>query len=160
MNTRALTKSAAIAAIYVILTVAPGFSWGPIQFRLSEVMTLLVVYNPAYLPALTMGCILSNLFSPLGFVDLLFGTLHTFLALYAMTKVKNIWIASLFPGLFSFIIGLEIVLFLSEAPSILEFFLVTGQIMISEIIIVSIIGVPIFKILEKYPSFKKIILDL
>lgn len=142
-----IAKTAAIAALYAVLTYAiPAFSYGPIQFRVSEILTLLAFYHPRYVPGLTLGCAMANLFSPFGIVDVIFGALASFLATYAMSKSKNMVIASLFPALFSFIIGLEIY-FLSAEPVV--FWLVTAQIMASEIIVVTFIGVPFFKMLEK-----------
>lgn len=145
MNTKRLVRGAAIAAIYAILTlVLPAY--GPLQFRLSEIMTLLAFYNPVYIMPLTIGCAIANLASPFGIIDIIFGSLASFLALTAMSKTKNIYLASIWPAFFSFIIGLQI-MFLSTEP--VNFFLITGQIMLSQFIVVAIIGVPIMKYLIK-----------
>ncbi len=145
MNTKRLVRGAAIAAIYAILTlVLPAY--GPLQFRLSEIMTLLAFYNPVYIMPLTIGCAIANLASPFGIIDIIFGSLASFLALTAMSKTKNIYLASIWPAFFSLIIGLEI-MFLSTEP--VNFFLITGQIMLSQFIVVAIIGVPIMKYLTK-----------
>lgn len=147
MNSKKITKSAIIVALYVILTnIVPAFSYGPIQFRLSEILTLLAFIDPFYVLPLTLACAVANIWSPFGIFDIVFGTLATYLALRSMTKVKNIYVASIFPSIFSIIIGLEI-LFLSEEP--INFFLVTGQIMLSQIIIVTVIGVHVFKMIMK-----------
>ena len=113
MNTKTLVKrkvlvrQAMIAAIYAVLTwMIPSLSYGPIQFRISEVMTLLAFFNPEYIVGLTVGCAISNLLSSLGMIDVVVGTLASFLALTAMSKIKNIWIASLMPAGFSILIGL------------------------------------------------------
>lgn len=72
-----------IAAIYVALTLllAP-LSYGPLQFRLSEVLTVLPALTPAAIPGLFLGCLLSNLMnpSPLGLIDIIFGSLATLLS--------------------------------------------------------------------------------
>jgi uncharacterized membrane protein len=147
MSTKKLVRMSVIAALYVVLTLAlPAMAYGPIQFRLSEVMTLLAFIDPFYILPLTLGCAIANIGSPFGIIDIIVGSLASFLALYSMSKTKNIYIASLFPTLFCIFIGLEI-LFLSNEP--INLFLVTGQIMISEFIVVSIIGVGLFKIIEK-----------
>ena len=51
-----------VAAIYAALTlvIAP-LSFGPIQFRISEIMVLLAFINPIYILGLTLGCLLANL---------------------------------------------------------------------------------------------------
>lgn len=152
-----LTRQAIVASLYAVLTwIIPVLSYGPIQFRFSEVMTLLAFFNPQYVVGLTVGCALSNIFSTFGFVDIVVGTFATFLAVTAMSKIKNIWIASLMPALGCVLIGLEIY-FLSDTP--MNFFLVTGQIMFSEVIIVTVIGVPLFKFLQKNDMFRKEVIE-
>lgn len=147
MSAKKIVRISIIAALYVVLTYSlPALAYGPIQFRFSEVMTLLAFIHPFYILPLTLGCFIANLGSPFGIIDVIVGTTASFLALYSMSKTKNIYLASLFPTLFCFLIGLEI-LFLSKEP--INFFLVTGQIMISEFVVVSVIGISLFKIIEK-----------
>lgn len=156
-NSKNIARIGLVAALYVVLTLlVPAFAYGPVQFRISEVLTLLCFYNPLYILPITLGVFISNLFSSLGPIDLVFGTLHTLISVYLMSKTKNIWLASLMPALFSFIIGAQIVMVSSEA---LSFFTITGSIMLSEFIIVTIIGVPVFKLLEKNKDFKNKVLD-
>lgn len=77
-----LTVQALIAALYVVLTVSNlSFSYGAIQFRFSEALMQLVVFSPLYWLPLTLGVAIANFFSPLGIVDVFFGTLGTGLAL-------------------------------------------------------------------------------
>lgn len=147
MNANKLARIGVLAALYALLTYAlPALAYGPIQFRLSEVMTLLAFIDPFYILPLTLGCALANLGSPFGMIDVIVGSFASFLALYSMSRTRNIFLASLWPTFFSFIIGLEI-LILSNEP--INFFLVTGQIMISEFIVVTLIGIPFLKIIEK-----------
>ncbi len=73
-----LTKAALVAAVYVVLTVAfIPWAFGPIQLRLSEMLNNLVVFNKRYIWALTLGCLIANLWSSMGVVDVIFGTLGT-----------------------------------------------------------------------------------
>lgn len=154
---RFLTRQAIIAALYVVLTnTLPAFAYGPIQFRYSEIMTWLAFYDRKNIWGLTIGCFVSNIWSPYGIWDMIFGTLGTFLAVWCMSRVKNKTLASLFPAAFSFIYGLEAVI-LSDTP--LNFFLITGQIMLSELIIVAIVGRIVIEIMEKNPTFIKAISD-
>lgn len=147
IDTKTLTKMAAVAAAYFIMNMSVAeFAYGPIQFRYAEVLNLLAFYNPVYIIAVSLGCFLTNIFSPMGLYDMIFGTFHTFISLYFMSKVKNIYVASIFPAIFSFIIGIEIAL---ASGTFENFFVITSQIMLSEFLAVSILGVMIFKILEK-----------
>lgn len=155
MSTKRLVKGGAVASIYVVLTmVLPAYT--ALQFRLSEIMTLLAYFNPFYIIPLTLGCAIANIASPFGIVDVIFGSLASFLATTAMSKTKNMYIASLWPAVFSVIIGLEILIF-SGQP--VNFFLITGQIMLSEIVVVTLIGVPIMKQLMKNKHFEKLVLE-
>ncbi len=80
---RYLAQGAVIAALYAVLTYAAAalnLAYGPVQFRFSEALTILPVFTPAAIPGLTLGCFLSNLASPLGIVDWVFGSLATLLA--------------------------------------------------------------------------------
>lgn len=78
---RNLCLSAIIAAVYAALTLAlPVLSYGPWQCRLAEAMTLLPVLLPQSIPGLFVGCLVSNLLSPVGLADIVFGSLATLLA--------------------------------------------------------------------------------
>lgn len=84
-KTRRLAMSSMIAAIYVILTllIAP-FSFGVLQFRISEALTILPLCTPCAIPGLSIGCFISNLFgAAMGQAtiwDSLFGTAATLIA--------------------------------------------------------------------------------
>jgi len=81
MQKRSLKFSiaATIAALYSILTLLLGnFSFSWLQVRISEALTPLpfLIGFPAVI-GLTLGCIISNIFSPVGFLDLILGSLLT-----------------------------------------------------------------------------------
>lgn len=117
-KTRFLAQGAMICALYTVLTYAAAslnLAYGPVQFRFSEALTVLPAFTPAAVPGLAIGCFLSNLASPLGIVDWIFGTSATLLAAVATralsgVRVKNIPIlAPLPPVLFNAaIVGLEV----------------------------------------------------
>ena len=129
------------AAVYAALTImlAP-ISYGPIQMRLSEVMTLLAYVNPAFIPGLVLGTFLSNINSPMPLPDMVMGTAATWLSVYMMSRTKNVWTASLWPALFNgIIIGLELYLFAG-----LPLFLTMGQVALGEFAVVTLIGCPLY----------------
>lgn len=138
-----LLKMALVAALYVALTfVFMPFSFLGVQFRVAEILMLLVLIDPLYIPALTIGCFIANfLFSPMGIVDVIIGTLATLFAVIAISKTKNLFIASLWPTLFNaFMVGAELYYVLN-----LPFWLSTFQVAIGEFTVVSIVGVIVFK---------------
>lgn len=80
LTTRSLCVSAVIAALYAALTLllAP-LSFGPLQLRLSEAMTLLPMILPQAIPGLFVGCLIANLYTGM-LTDIIFGSLATLLA--------------------------------------------------------------------------------
>nr|DAV57965.1 MAG TPA: QueT transporter [Caudoviricetes sp.] len=85
-----LVRTALIAALYVTLTVSfSAISYGPIQFRVSEFLILLPLWNHRWTPGIVVGTIIANFFSPLGLIDVIFGSLATFIGVVSMVKVAK-----------------------------------------------------------------------
>ena len=143
-----------VAAIYVILTVGLSpLSYGDVQFRISEALMLLIVYRRRYAISLILGCFVSNLFSPVGFVDILFGTLATVVASIPMLFIKKLELSSLFPSIANgIIVGLELAI-VYDLPIAFTMFTV----FIGEFVVVSLIGIPLFRFLEKNEGFMQTI---
>lgn len=80
LNTRSLCISAVIAALYAALTLllAP-ISFGAVQLRVSEALTLLPMVMPQAIPGLFVGCLIANLYTGM-ITDIIFGSLATLLA--------------------------------------------------------------------------------
>ena len=141
-----LAKSAMVAAIYGVLTwlIAP-FAFGPIQFRITEILVLLAFVDFGYVPGLVVGCFIANLFSPMGIYDVIFGTSATFIAVFLVGKTKNLIIASLWPTIANgLIVGFELY-YVLKFPFILS----AGEVALGEFVVVTVIGVPIFMTLSK-----------
>lgn len=80
-NTLFITEAAVIAAIYTVLVMIFHLSsFGPVQFRVAEALTVLPYFTPAAIPGVTIGCFLSAVFSGAAVLDMIFGTLATFIA--------------------------------------------------------------------------------
>lgn len=72
------TQAAMIAAIYVVLTfVFAPISFGEVQIRIAEMLTVLPVFTPAALPGLFVGCIIGNVSGGALLPDIVFGSLAT-----------------------------------------------------------------------------------
>lgn len=70
--------AAAIAAIYVVLTVVgASFSFGSMQVRISEALTVLPYFTPAAVPGLFIGCLIANLAAGAIPLDIIFGSIAT-----------------------------------------------------------------------------------
>lgn len=147
--TKRLTRTAIIAAIYAVVTIAIApFAYGNIQFRVSELLVLLALFDPLYIGGLTLGCFIANLLGPNGIMDVIFGTLATFISVYAIyltgrliknNKVKLI-IASIWPTIFN---GLIIGWMLNKLYG-LPLILSIGEVALGEFVVITIIGVPLF----------------
>ncbi len=75
-----LVQAAIIAAIYVVLVALfPMWSFGPIQFRIAEALTILPCFTAAAIPGLAIGCLLANLLGGAVIFDIVLGTLATLL---------------------------------------------------------------------------------
>ena len=92
-----MTQSAAVAALYVVLTVifAP-ISFGEMQVRISEALTILPLFTPAAVPGLFVGCLLGNILGGAVVWDVIFGSLATlFGAVGGYLLRRNRWLVPL-----------------------------------------------------------------
>ena len=83
MTSRFLVRAAAYAALYAVLTLAPGLNalaYGQVQFRVSEALMVFACFDPAAVLGLTAGTAIGNLGSPMMPVDTVFGALLTLAA--------------------------------------------------------------------------------
>ncbi len=143
-NVKNMTRLALVAAMYAVLTVviAP-LAFGEIQFRFSEVLVLLCFYRKDYAPALIVGCFIANLFSPMGLMDIIFGTLATAAAVIPMYYMKNIYLAALLPIVSNgIIVGTELTIAFGT-----PIWLNMLSVAFGELVVVGIIGIIVFKLL-------------
>ena len=76
LTVRDMADIAIVAAIFVVLTITPPInvlSFGAYQFRISEMLNFLAFYNPKYIFGVTIGCMIANLFSSFGLIDVFVG---------------------------------------------------------------------------------------
>ena len=85
-----MAQGALIAALYATLTVifAP-ISFGPIQVRIAEALTVLPMFTSAAIPGLFIGCIIANLFGGAIIWDVIFGSLATFIGAAGGYRLRN-----------------------------------------------------------------------
>ena len=95
-----LAVAGIIAALYAVLSYFSsvfGVAYGPIQCRFSEALCVLPFFTPAAVPGLFLGCLVSNLLSPYGALDIIFGSLATLTAAVWTARVRRRWLAPLPP---------------------------------------------------------------
>ncbi len=124
LNTKYIVKAGLIAAVYVVLILIQipmgSLAFGQVQLRLSESLTLLPLVEPAAVPGLFVGCLISNLllssFSMFGLADIVGGSLVTLLAAYLTSKSKSRWTGSLPPIILNGLIVSIWVSYFTNAP--------------------------------------------
>ena len=117
-TTRSLCVSAVIAALYAALTLllAP-ISYGNLQCRVSEAMTLLPMVFPSAIPGLFVGCLLANLLGGCTVWDIVFGSLATLIAaIGTYTLRKKPLLAALCPVVANGVIVGAVLSFVYELP--------------------------------------------
>ena len=87
---RFIAQAAMIAAIYVVLTLlGASFSYGEVQVRISEALTILPVFTPAAIPGVFLGCLLSNILGGCVLPDIIFGSLATLIGAVFTWMLRN-----------------------------------------------------------------------
>lgn len=170
-STKYIVQAAVIAALYAIMTILqntllPGSASAAVQFRVSEVLTILALYTPAAIPGLTVGCIIANIssLSALGPYDLIFGSLASLIAALCMYALRNVRLATLpvlaalMPALANgIIVGFEIEFFFIEGGfHFADFLLQGGLVALGELGVLFVLGLPLSKLIEKQQLDKKL----
>jgi len=149
LSTKHLIQGAVIAAIYAVLTIilAP-ISYGPMQVRVSEALTILPALTPMGIPGLTIGCLLANLLGPYGIFDVIFGTLATLVATVCSYKLRDHdWLVPLPPVIANGIIVGSMLHFAYGVPGL---WACMAWVALGELIACYVIGLPLLKFLKKY----------
>ena len=145
-----ITQGAVIAALYVVLVqVFNYWSFGPIQFRIAEALTILPYFTPAAIPGLFLGCIIANLLGGAIIWDIVFGSIATLIGAvgtYLLRKYK--WAAPIPPILANTIIVPFVLKYAYGSEGIFAMFFVTVG--AGEIIVCGILGMLLLLSLNKY----------
>lgn len=100
LSVQKLARAAVVAALYTVLSYFAGIfglAYGPVQCRFSEALCVLPFFFPETVWGLFVGCVLTNLLSAYGAVDIVFGSLATLLAALATARTKRRALAPLPP---------------------------------------------------------------
>lgn len=150
LSTRSLCLSALIAALYAALTLAfQPISYGAVQFRIAECMTLLPAAFPQAIPGLALGCLISNLFSPLGATvyDVVFGSLATLVAAVLTYRMRgSLWLRALPPVLVNAVV---VGLVLTYAYGIDMLWMNMLTVGLGQAVVCYALGVPMMKLLMR-----------
>lgn len=150
MKTKYLAEAAVIAAIYALLTIvlAP-ISYGAVQVRISEALTVLPFFTPAAVPGLFVGCIAANIMSPYGLADLIFGSAASLIvAIGSYLLRKKPLLVPLAPVISNGIIVGAMLYYVYEVP--LPLIVQMLYVALGEVVACYAIGYPLMKYLNKY----------
>ena len=143
--TKFLPQAAAIAAIYVVITLTFGFmGFGPVQFRISEALTVLPYFTPAAIPGLFIGCLISNLVGS-SLLDIIFGSLATLIAAILSYKMPKKFLVPLPPVLVNAIVVPIILKITMNAPFLMSIVTVG----LGQVLACYGIGYPLILLLDK-----------
>ncbi len=146
-NVQRLARAALIAAMYVVWVYVFQFaSFGPLQFRVAEALTLLPILYPEAIGGVFVGVLVANLLGPHGPWDIFGGSLVSLLAALITYKYRSSWIAYASPIICNaFLISLYL-RFIFDIPSYWYLVLTIG---ISEASVILLVGRPLIKFLQQ-----------
>lgn len=145
-----MVQGAAIAAVYVVLTMAfRPISFGPVQFRISEALCVLPYFTPAAVPGVFLGCLISNLLGGAAALDVVFGSLATLMgAVGSRLFRKNRYLVSLPPIAANMLIIPWVLKYAYGSGDMVWFMMITVG--AGEILAVGILGQILLGALEPY----------
>ena len=169
INTRNLITAAVVGALYAVLTmVLAPISYGALQFRVSEVLCILPFFMPSTAWGLFVGCIVANLMSTAGVLDVVFGSLATLITCLCIAwcgkkgnTLKARLLAYFMPVIWNgLIVGATLTIALAGLNPLTHFgaFLVfAGEVALGELGVMYLIGLPLMTYLPKQRFFSEFV---
>lgn len=155
-----MLQAATIAAIYVVLVVIfNSWSFGPIQFRIAESLTVLPFFTPAAIPGLFVGCFLANFLGGAHILDIVFGSVATLIGAVGTFGIGKLaekswkparWFLSIPPILANTLIVPFVLRYAYGLEDAIWYLMVTVG--IGEIIVCGIIGMVLWSVLWRYKN--------
>lgn len=151
-STKFMIQSALIAAVYVVLTITLSpLSYGVMQIRVSEALTILPLFTPAAIPGLFVGCLISNLMGPYGPLDVVVGSVTTLLAAIASYLLrKRPLLVPLPPVICNGVLIGSMLYFAYGVP--LSLWACMAWVALGELIACYGLGYPLLRYLQKYKN--------
>ena len=146
-----IAQAAMIAAIYVVLTlIGASFSYGEVQVRISEALTILPAFTPAAIPGVFLGCLISNILGGCILPDIIFGSLATLIgAIFTwMLRNNNRFLAPLPPIIANVIVVPFVLRYGYQVPLPIPFMMLTVG--IGEVISCGVLGMILYTALNRY----------
>lgn len=157
LSTKKIARAGVLAGLYALLSLVTfPIASGSIQFRVSEGLCLLPLFMPESIPALFIGCMVSNLITGCAIFDIIFGSLITLfsaiLTYYFGKIIKNVPLKLIVGGLFPVILNAFLLpLIWYYCYGELEFLYVVQVcfLLVSQSVSVYAVGIPLYFIMKK-----------
>ena len=161
-SARSLALSGVIAALYAALSLvstAMGLGFGTVQLRLSEALCVLPILFPEAVPGHPFGVPVTNLLSPYGAADLIFGTLATLLAAVLTRRIRKRALAPLPTILCNAVIVGALLGYVGaqeEGGVFWTLFALNAfTVGLGEALVTYILGLPLLRWIEKTPALRQ-----
>lgn len=149
-KTKFIVQSGIIAALYAALTLALApISYGEVQVRISEALTILPYFTPAAIPGLFIGCFTANMIGPNGIWDVIIGSGSSLIAAvfsYLLRRYK--FLVPLPPIIVNGVIIGTMLSVLYGLPLVMAMISVT----IGQIVACYGLGLPLLLLLDRYKT--------
>jgi uncharacterized membrane protein len=156
-NVRKIVFGGVIGAIYAALTLALApISYGEVQFRIAEALTVLPFFSVFSTWGLFVGCLISNLMSPIGPLDMIFGSLATFAAAimtYFIGK-SNLKFKRFIAPLPAVLVNAVIVGWLISYSANVPFIIPALQVGFGQLVVCYVLGLPLLMVIDRNEKLK------
>lgn len=147
---RRIAFAGMIAALYAVVTLLlRPISYGELQVRVSEALTILPVLTPAAVPGLFVGCLIANVLGSATIWDMVFGSLATLAAALITRKLRHKPVlAALAPVVLNGVVVGSVLAFTLNLPLLVTMLWVA----LGEAIACYVLGLPLLWALKKLPQ--------
>lgn len=162
LNTRQIALNGIVAGLYAAITIlTASFAYGNIQFRISEALMMLLLFEPSLTVGLTLGCLIANIFSTVSIsvLDMVVGTSATLLACLLTTRIKKPWLAPLPTILVNAVMvgAMLSCLYMPTERFLYGLTMFGAQVGFGETVVLYVLGVPLYYAMKKTNFLEKLL---
>ena len=140
LTTRQIALNGVVAGLYAAITIlTASFAYGNIQFRIADSLCVLVVLEPSLTVGLTLGCLISNIFS-------------------LAARVKRDWLVPV-PVILAnaVLVGAMLAYVLTPDALVQGFFINGGEVLLGEAVVLYLLGVPLLLFFRRSGLMEKLL---
>jgi len=150
LNLRFIAHAGVIAALYAAVTyLLKPISYGALQFRVSEALTLLPILTPAAVPGLTVGCLVANLLGSATPWDILLGPLASLAAALLTRRLRDKPLLAALPPV---VVNAVVIGAMIAAVDGLPLWLPVLQVGAGQLGVCYALGLPLYAALRRLPA--------